>query len=132
MNGKLAILYVNTACQPICLYQDRLARFGIKAAGQKDYPRYTASGYVEKTSFSGGFLLTFKDGLEIEVSGAPCFPGGGREPSHDVDGILGVKVMKALNAVVDLRAGKLILAVDKTPKAAQRTGAGSPGVKTNR
>jgi hypothetical protein len=132
LNGKLAILYVDTACQPICLYADRLARFGINAGAEVDYPRYTALGHVEKTRFTGGFLLTLKDGLGMEVSGAPCLPDGGRDPNHDVDGILGVKVMKALNAVVDLRALKLILAVEKDPKAAQRTGVSRSRVETNR
>ncbi|MGA2866355.1 MAG: hypothetical protein ABSF95_17920 [Verrucomicrobiota bacterium] len=132
LNGKLAILYVDTACQPICLYADRLARFGINAGAQVDYPRYTALGHVERTSFTGGFLLTFKDGLGMEVSGVPCLPGGGRDPNHDVDGILGVKVMKVLNAVVDFRAGKLVLALKKDPKTEQRTGASRSGVETNR
>jgi hypothetical protein len=49
-----------------------------------------------------------------------------------MDGILGAKVMKALNAVVDLRAGKLILAVDKAPKAARRTGVSRSRVEANR
>lgn len=132
LNGRLAILYVATASQPIFLYADRLARLGVNAGGQVDSPRYTALGHVEKTSLTGGFLLTFNDGLGIEVSGAPCLPGGGRDPNHDVDGILGVKVMKALNAVVDLRAGKLILALKKEPKTEQRTGASRSGVETNR
>jgi len=132
LNGKEATLYVDTACQAICLYSNSLARFGINAGGQVDSPRYTALEHVEKTSLTGGFLLTFNDGLGMEVSRGPCLPSDGRDPRHDVDGILGVRVMKALNAVVDLRAGKLVLALKKDPKTEQRTGASSSGVETNR
>lgn len=132
LNGKEAMLYVDTACQPICLYADRLARFGINAGGPVDYPRYTALGHVEKTSLTGGFLLTFNDGLGMAVSCGPCLPSDGRDPRQDVDGILGVRVMKVLNAVVDFRAGKLILALKKDPKTEQRTGASRSGVETNR
>jgi len=131
LNGKESVLYVDTACQPICLYEDRLAKFGLKVTAEKDFPRYTALGHVERTSFSSGFVLTFKGGLSMQVSAAPCLSGGGREPSHDVDGILGVKIVKALNGVLDLRAQKLILSVERKPKTAQRTGASRIAEETN-
>jgi len=115
LNGKASVLYVDTVCQATCLYQDRLNGFGIKITGQKDFPNYTAGGYVGRRSFSGEFELAFEGGLRMKVSGAPCLPGSGRDPNHDVDGILGVTVMKALNAVVDLEAGKIKFAVKKAP-----------------
>jgi len=111
LDGAAAVLYVDTACQPICLYEDRLARFGLKVTSEKDHPRYTAGGPVEKTRYCGAFTLTFPDRLSLKVSGAPCVLGEGRSPGHDVDGILGVKIMKALNAVLDFEAGKMTFTV---------------------
>lgn len=111
LNGKEAVLLVDTGCQPICLYEDRLNRHGLKVTAEKDHPRYTASGRVASTRYCGRFLLTCSEGLSMDVSGAPCVPGEGRQPSHEVDGLLGVKIMKALNGVIDLEAGKITFAV---------------------
>jgi hypothetical protein len=102
LNGKPAALYLDTAAQPICLYEDRLQRFGLKVQSRKNDPRYTAGGRIDTTPYCGEFTLMIEGGFQIQVSGAPCLPGEGRSPGHDVDGIFGVKVMKALNAVIDL------------------------------
>lgn len=111
LDGVVAVLYVDTASQLLCLYEDRLARFGLKVTSEKDHPRYTAGGYAENTRYCGEFTLTLRDGLRMKVSSAPCLPGRGRSPSHDVDGILGVKIMRMLNAVIDFEASKIIFEV---------------------
>ncbi len=115
LNGKPSFLYLDMARQPISLYQDRLARFGLQAGAGENDLHDTGGGHIERIGFCGGFILTFPDGLSMAVSRAPCMPGGGRVSHHEVDGVLGVKIMKALNGVIDLQAGTIIFTVKAAP-----------------
>jgi hypothetical protein len=126
LNGKPSFLYLDTAHQPISLYQDRLARVGLKLAAEEDGPRSTFGGHPDRLPFCGRFVLDFQDGLSIAVSRAPCVPSGGRAFHHDVDGVLGVKIMKALNGVIDLQAGMITFSVKAIPGQRAATNLSQP------
>ncbi len=115
LNGKEAVLYVDTGSHAISLYEDRLAGFGLKVTSEEDWPQYTAGGHVTRTRFCNEFNLAFKD-LSLEISGAACLPAAGRSPGHEVDGLLGAKIMRALNGVIDLGASKITFAMKAAPK----------------
>jgi hypothetical protein len=132
LNGKEAVLYVDTGSHAISLYEDRLARFGLKVTSEEDWPQYTTGGLVTRTRFCNEFLLAFKDGLNLEASGAACLPAAGRSPGQEVDGLLGVKIMRALNGVIDLGASKITFAVKAAPKSGAANGSQPTRSETNR
>ena len=132
LNGKEAVLWVDTGSHAICLYEDRLASFGLKVTSEEDWPQYTAGGLQTRTRFCNEFLLAFKDGLNLEVSGAACLPTAGRSPGNDVDGLLGVKIMRALNGVIDLGASNMTFTVKAAPKSGPANSSPPIGSETNR
>jgi len=111
LNERPAALYLDTASQPTCLYQDRLAGFGLALVSEEDVARFTAAGHVETTPCCGEVTLKSQDGLRMKSSRALCLPGRVTGPSHEVDGILGVKIMTALKAVIDSEAHKITFTV---------------------
>ncbi len=130
LNGKEAVFYVDTGSHAISLYEDRLARFGLKVTSEENWPQYTASGHVTRTRFCNEFNLAFKD-LSLEISGAACLPAAGRSPGHEVDGLLGAKIMRALNGVIDLGASKITFAMKAAPNARAANGSQRIPAQTN-
>jgi hypothetical protein len=111
INGKPAKLILDTAAGEFSFYEDRLIRVGLtKTAETSDHLSYTAAGPVQRV-FCDRFEMVLAGGVKLKVSRAQVLPAIARHKDNEVEGILGVEIMKALQAQIDLRNNLLVLSV---------------------
>lgn len=116
INGREALFLVDTGAGPVCLFQDRLKKYGIKNLGPSNVVTVSAAGKSDTSSWTGPFTLSIQDVLPVKISSATCVPASARTDKQDFDGILSASLMKALNCIIDLREDKITFHRDKSSK----------------
>lgn len=117
LNGRPALFLVDTGAKHVCLFQDRLKKYGIKNLGASNIVTVTAAGRTANSVWSGPFTLSIQDVLPVKISSAICVPASARTDNQDFDGILSASLMKALNCVIDLKEARITFHRNKTNKA---------------
>ncbi len=105
LNNEPAIIYLDTAANGICIYQDRLERFNLNILGEGKSKLFTAGGEIQ-ARYSEKFTLKLDDSITLNASNA--FVITGRNKKYNVDGVLGISVMKALKAKINLEKDTII------------------------
>lgn len=114
INGFNAKMIVDTACGTVCLFDNKLARFGVKVTGKTD-SHYTAGGFSDQMAISQ-FTLEMTSGIKVVVTNAVAIPA---YPNSETDGIIGNPILMTLNATLDYGKDTLTL---KRPTAPSQAG----------
>jgi hypothetical protein len=105
INRRPAVLLLDTGTAINCVFRTRLEHFGIELLGEAETrTHHTAAGSVRMPLC--GYEVQLAKDLNVNVSRASVLP------SYEgvvADGILGIAVLKAMNANIDLSSDTIVL-----------------------
>ena len=96
INGKKAVMLIDTGSTGVLLFSGRLDNFGVKIIGVTSDEVYTAGGSL-KFEVGDECTLTFADTLSARIEHPYIVPN----PSRHADGIVGSKLLQGLHCVIN-------------------------------
>ena len=120
INGKKAVMLIDTGSTGVSLFRDRIERFGVKVVGMTTDKVHTAGGSMR---FEKGdeLTLTFTDTLSARIKYPTIFPN----ISFNADGIIGTGFLNELHSVINFSSKTITLgaesgAQNSSPKATDK------------
>jgi len=112
INGKKAIMMIDTGTPGVCLFNDRFKKFGINVIGMTKSDVHTAAESM-KFEVADKMTLTFAEAIVAQISHPIILP----IPSHFLaDGLIGSGFLAALNGTIDFRSNTIVLGEETIPK----------------
>jgi hypothetical protein len=108
INGKKAVVAIDTAASCVFLFRDRMEKFGVNVVGTSKNEFNTAAKSL-KLEIGDKFTLTFNDELSVRIEYPHILPG----PSSLADGIVGASLLDALDSVINFHSKTIILGAEK-------------------
>ena len=110
INDKKARMILDTAASVVCIFEDKIDKFGIKVVGRRDTSGYTAEGFKKRRGRVGDKIkILFEDKIIIDIEYLSILP---KHP-HDVDGIISAPLLSILNGIIDFTNKRLVLGKSK-------------------
>lgn len=112
INGKSARMIIDTACGTICVFENKLNKYGLEVIGEL-HGGYTAAGYQQNPALST-FNIDLPEGIMIEAINGAMLP---EYPDNSLDGIIGNSILISLKAELNYEKSLLILKSPSQPSS---------------
>ena len=122
INKKPAKLIVDTACGTYCLFENKLAKFGVKEIGVGK-GGYTAAG-ARPSRIASKFVIEFPGVVTVEcINGVviPKYDNGNPIQDNKIDGLFGSPLLIHLKAVLDYRRKEITFNVQEVGEKVGQT-----------